>query len=79
MFLGQGRLDEAVQQFRQAIKVDSKYADAHVNWGVALYQKGDLEAAANQFREALALDPTHEHARKNLDAIIARKGGSAVP
>jgi tetratricopeptide (TPR) repeat protein len=79
VFLGQGRLDDAVQQFQQALKADPKYADAHVNWGVALYRKGDLEGAANQFRQALALDPTDEHARKNLKAIIAKKGGSAVP
>ncbi len=79
VFLTGGRFDEAIHEFRQAVALKPNYADAYVNLGVALSNKGDLDGAADQFRLALTLEPKHVLAQKNLDFVIKKKGGSISP
>ena len=42
----QGKLDEAVVQFREAIRVDPEYAAAYNNLAASLVQQGTMEEAA---------------------------------
>jgi superkiller protein 3 len=42
----QGKLDEAILQFREAIRVDPEYAAAYNNLAASLVQQGKLEEAA---------------------------------
>ncbi len=46
---GAGSLDEAIAQFRTAIRLAPGYADAHYNLGVALHQDGREDEAAAEF------------------------------
>jgi tetratricopeptide (TPR) repeat protein len=62
----QGRLDDAVTQYREAIRIKKDLPDAHNNLGVALREKGQLDEAIAEYREALRLNPDPALARFNL-------------
>jgi tetratricopeptide (TPR) repeat protein len=48
--LKQGKLEEAVVQFRRALDLDSSFLDARSNLALALAQKGDKAAANSEWR-----------------------------
>jgi Flp pilus assembly protein TadD len=47
------RIDEAIAAGRQAIALNPKSADAHLNLGVALYLTADFATAEQQLRRSL--------------------------
>ena len=49
----QGKLEEAIVEFRKAIRIAPADERAHYNLGLALGTKGDLNSAAAEFRESL--------------------------
>ena len=58
-YLKQGRVDEAIDQYKRAVEVDRRQAIAHLNLGRAYIQKGDADAALAclQRAEDLHFDP----------------------
>jgi Flp pilus assembly protein TadD len=74
MLLEMDRLDEAIAEFRAALKIDPKSARTLNNLGIALGSQGRMDEAIEQFRQALALQPDSEDARRNLEmALRVRK------
>jgi Tfp pilus assembly protein PilF len=69
-----GRLDEAIDEYRQAIAIDPKRAVAHDNLGYALYRKGRLDEAIDEYRRAIALDPKDALTHNNLGNALYHKG-----
>jgi len=72
--LAEGRRDEAVSQFRQAIRLQPTHAYAHFQLGVLALTDGDWPAAQQSFAAALAADPGYVDARVNLAQAYARAG-----
>ncbi len=62
----QGELNEAMQEFQQAIRLRPQYAAAHSNLGWFYYRQGDLTRAATEYEEAARLDPRSARARIGL-------------
>ncbi len=54
------------ERVRQTIRLKSDDADAHMNLGVALFQKRQIDEAISRFQEALRLKPDDAGAQKNL-------------
>ena len=55
----QGKLPaEAEAQYREAIRLDSKFAPAHSNLGNLLLREHKLEPAKKELELAIKLDPT---------------------
>ena len=52
-----GKSDAAFAQFREAARVDPKFAPAYVSWGQALISQGKPEEAADVYQTALEHDP----------------------
>ena len=52
MLQQQGKLDEAIAAFRQALKYAPNAPEIHNTLGTALRQKGNMEAARPEFQEA---------------------------
>jgi protein O-mannosyl-transferase len=67
-----GKLDDAIAQYNQSLRLRSDFAETHNNLGVALAQQGQLAAALPQFSEAIRLKPEFTAARDNLTATTAR-------
>lgn len=70
----QGRLDEALAHFQEAIRKQPDYLEGHVSIAVILIEKGRLEEAIGRLERALALDPKCWFAHANL-ALVRQKQG----
>ena len=70
----QGRLDEAVQQYRLALEARPEFSTSHNNLGVALAERGQLAEAIESYREALRLQAGYPAAHNNLGIALARSG-----
>ena len=62
----QGKLDEAVAAYRQAISIKPDYAKAHSNLGVALQEQGKLDEAVAAYRHAISIKPDSAEVFSNL-------------
>ncbi len=70
-----GQLNEAMDCWRRAIKLDPKLVSAHYNLGVILgSHKRDYDAAIACFRQVLELDPKYAVAHEGLGAALRAKG-----
>lgn len=69
-----GRVDEAIGQYREAIRERPDFMDAHNNLGIALNSQGRTDEAIGEFREAIRLKPDYDEAHNNLGLALGRKG-----
>ena len=69
-----GRLEDAEKDFRFALQLDPRFADAHSNLGHILMRKGYVEAAEQCFRKAIAREADHGLANLNLGTILFERG-----
>jgi tetratricopeptide (TPR) repeat protein len=72
----QGRLDEAIDQYRMALEIAPEIAAGHNDLGTALAMRGRLEEAVAELTLAAKYDPNDAGIRGNLDrarALLARK------
>jgi tetratricopeptide (TPR) repeat protein len=68
----QGRLDEAIQCYLDAVRIAPNPARAHLNHGNILLLKGDLEGALEAFRTAIKHKPDYAGAYYNIgNALLA--------
>lgn len=76
-----GRLDDAMAQYKEALKINPNFSEAHNDLGQALLQSGDVDGAIAQFQKTLDLDPEFKDAEVNLGAALVQKGEAkeAVP
>ena len=74
----EGRLEDAVEQYRRALEVRPIYAEAHSNLGVALVKLGRVAEAISHYREALRIWPAYATARKNLGTALMKAGDSGA-
>ena len=58
-------MDEAIAEFRAAIRVNPDFAIGHYNLGVALKKQGKLDEAIAEFRAAIRLQPDFADAHNN--------------
>jgi Flp pilus assembly protein TadD len=70
----QGRVDEAITEMQEAIRLRPAYAEAHGNLGAALGAKGQLDQAIGQFQETIRLKPDYAEAHNNLGVAFDRQG-----
>ena len=69
-----GRLQEAIGQYEQALRLNPDYADAHLDLGSILLGLGRPQEAAVQCQEALRLMPDHIGAHVNLGNALLQMG-----
>jgi protein O-GlcNAc transferase len=77
----QGRLDDAIRAYRQALAQSPGYANAHYNLGNAYRDQKEMESAARCFQRAVNADPGHASALVGLGQVLQalQRAGEAVP
>jgi tetratricopeptide (TPR) repeat protein/4-amino-4-deoxy-L-arabinose transferase-like glycosyltransferase len=73
-----GRLDEAIAQYRQAIADRPDYAPAYSNLASALRAAGRTDEARAMYERALALQPDFAAAHFNLANLLLAEGHTAA-
>jgi tetratricopeptide (TPR) repeat protein len=71
-----GTLDEAIAQYRMALEFDPRYALAHHNLGVALYQSGNIDEAQTHYQKALEIDPKYPDAYNSYGFLLENQGNT---
>jgi Flp pilus assembly protein TadD len=69
-----GRIDDAGNQFREAVRLNPGFEYAQSNLGTALYYEGKLTEAKAQLAIALALDPRDSNAHCVLGRVLSDLG-----
>ncbi len=72
----QGRLDEAITEFRTALQADPRYAMAQLNLAYAYDRAKRVDEAIAAYRKAIDLDPKVAAAYNNLGVLYTNKGDS---
>jgi hypothetical protein len=70
----QGKPDEAMAHYSEALRINPSYAEAHYNLGIALFRQGKLDEAIAHYSEALRINPSYAEAHNNLGNVLARQG-----
>jgi tetratricopeptide (TPR) repeat protein len=73
-FIQPQQLQQAIQQFEQALKGDPDLPEAHFGMGEASRIKGDLTSAEISYRRAIRSNGSYGAAHYRLGSILARQG-----
>lgn len=72
--LREGRTDLAVEQFKKAVKQDSKNPYFHKGLGVAYFRLNKLKEAEVELRKALELNRYYVDVRNDLGSVLLAQG-----
>lgn len=73
-YFSDGRLDEAAQNYRQAIAINPNFAEAFNNLGNVLRKQGLFEDAEHNLKQAILKKPELANAYYNLGSIFYDQG-----
>jgi serine/threonine-protein kinase len=69
-----GRVDEAISECREAIRLRPDHAPYHNTLGQALSARGKREEAIAEYRDAIQLQPDYALAYNNLGNVLSAEG-----
>ena len=72
-----GDPEEAVANFRQALRLKSDYDNAHLNLATVLTIQGRFDEAISHYREVLRLIPNDRRARQGLQQTLIKRNNAA--
>jgi tetratricopeptide (TPR) repeat protein len=73
-YQNQGRLDEAVREYRTTINLNPTLVEPHYNLGLAYQTQGHLDEAVREYQTAIRLKPDHADAHNNLGVAYDNQG-----
>lgn len=68
-----GRMEEALERFRETVRLSPSYASAHLNLGIALHRASRLDEAEVAVRRAIVHDRDNSTAWAELGNILAAR------
>jgi tetratricopeptide (TPR) repeat protein len=70
----EGRIDAAIEHFREALRIRPDYAEGHTNLGLALCATGRTEEGISHYRAAIQSEPGNAVIHDDLGVALARLG-----
>jgi Tfp pilus assembly protein PilF len=74
MYFNLGMNKEAIDAFKQAIKIDPDNADAHYNLGTAFIKSGMYKEAIEAYKQVIRIKPDYAEAHNNLGTAFIKSG-----
>lgn len=71
---GQGKTEEAIVHYNEALRISPYHANIHCNLGVAFAKQGKIQEAIAHYAEALRIEPDDVEAHVNLGVALAGQG-----
>jgi tetratricopeptide (TPR) repeat protein len=69
-----GRVEEALEHYRQAARIDSSDWDSHYRAALLLHSQGKVQEAIEHYRSAVQINPTAIEAQNQLAASLVTQG-----
>lgn len=73
-YYGQGQMATALDEIKQALQIDTNFADAHSVRGLILMDMGDTQLADDSFQRALKLAPGNPDFANNYGWFLCENG-----
>jgi tetratricopeptide (TPR) repeat protein len=73
-YASEGRLDEAIKQYRHTLALTPEHLEAYNNLGIAYKAKGLIDKAIQQYRIALTIKPDSAETHSNIGNAYMVKG-----
>jgi tetratricopeptide (TPR) repeat protein len=70
----EGRIEDAIRHYTQALRIKPNFADARINIGVAQAAQGKYDEAICHYREALRIRPDDAGTHNNIGVALAAQG-----
>ena len=74
VFEANGKIEEAMSEYRKALQINPKDAASLYNLALLLLQENDIQEASRLYREAVVLDPTYATAYNNWGPVYGDLG-----
>ena len=65
-YQAQGKFDEAIAEYKTAIRIKPDFAEAHNNLGLAYFHQNKLNEAIAEFKTAISINPNLAEAHARL-------------
>ena len=73
-FHNQGSLDQAIEEYQEALKLNPSYAEVYMNLGAIYVSKKDYDQAVQQFKKVVELNHFNAKAHYNLGMVYVYNG-----
>ncbi len=73
-FHNQGSLDQAVDEYQKALKLNPNFVEVHMNLGAIYVDRKDYDKATQQFKKVVELNHYNTKAHYNLGMVYVYTG-----
>jgi tetratricopeptide (TPR) repeat protein len=73
-YSNRGLVDEAIEEYKESLKLNPKDAKAHNNLGLAYYDQGRIDEAIAVYKKAIGFKPDYPKAHNNLGLAYYKQG-----
>ena len=74
LLVQQGHIEEAMEYYHKAIRIDPNNSEGLNNLGNAFAAEGQLDQAIENFRKAIQINPNNSGAHNNLGVVLVAQG-----